>query len=57
VVPIEQSEYFADALKREGKPFTFLRLKNEGHNLEKGETRIEQMVAMRKFLDAHNPAY
>jgi len=57
VVPIAQSIYFAKALKAAGKPYQFLRLPNENHHLEKGETRVKQLKAMAAFLKRNNPAY
>jgi len=56
-VLITQTEIFAKALKRLNKPYKFVRLKNEDHNLKKGETRVLQLTEMRKFLEANNPAY
>ncbi len=56
-VLIKQTEIFADALRRAKKPYKFIRLKNEDHNLKKGETRVQQLTEMKKFLQEHNPAY
>lgn len=54
-VPIEQGELLADALERAGKPYEFVRLEGEGHNLLRGETRTQWFEALDRFLEAHNP--
>lgn len=56
VVPIKQSEIFANALKAAGKPYEFARLANENHNITFQSTRIKTLQAMDAFLAKHNPA-
>jgi dienelactone hydrolase len=56
VVPIKQSEIFANALKNAGKPHEFVRLANENHNITFQSTRIKTLQAMDAFLAKHNPA-
>jgi dipeptidyl aminopeptidase/acylaminoacyl peptidase len=56
VVPIKQSEIFANALKAQGKPYEFARLANENHNITFQSTRIKTLQAMDTFLAKHNPA-
>lgn len=55
IVPIEQSEIMADALEKSGKPYEFVRLEGENHNILYGETRIEMMQALERFVKKHNP--
>ncbi len=55
IVPIEQSEIMADALEEAGKPYEFVRLEGENHNILVGETRIEMMEALERFVLEHNP--
>ena len=55
VVPIEQSEIMAGALQAAGKPYEFVRLEGENHNILIGETRIEMMEALERFVMEHNP--
>jgi dipeptidyl aminopeptidase/acylaminoacyl peptidase len=55
VVPISQSEAMEDALKKAGKPVTFIRLEGEDHWLSKAETRLQMLQATVQFLEANNP--
>lgn len=56
VVPIQQSELMANALKAAGKPYEFVRLADENHNMSFASTRIKTLKAMDEFLAKHNPA-
>jgi dienelactone hydrolase len=56
VVPIRQSVIMADALKAAGKPYEFVRLADENHNISFASTRIKTLKAMDEFLAKHNPA-
>lgn len=56
VVPIKQSEIMAEAMKAAGKPFEFVRLADENHNISFASTRIKTLKAMEEFLAKHNPA-
>jgi dipeptidyl aminopeptidase/acylaminoacyl peptidase len=55
VVPYTQSQDFADALKRAGKPFEFVTLKGEDHWLSHGETRLQMLTAAVAFIEKHSP--
>jgi dipeptidyl aminopeptidase/acylaminoacyl peptidase len=55
VVPYEQSRIMADALKRAGKPVTFVTLDGEDHWLSRGATRLQMLQTMTGFLEANNP--
>ncbi len=55
VVPYEQSEAIASALKRAGKSVSFVALKNEDHWLSRGATRLQMLQATVEFLRANNP--
>lgn len=55
IVPIEQSEIMAAALEDAGKPYEFVRLEGENHNILFGETRVEMMEALERFVLEHNP--
>lgn len=56
VVPIEQSEQMASALKSAGKPFEIVRMQGEDHWLSREATRIEMLKAAVAFVQRHNPA-
>jgi len=56
VVPIEQSESMAAALKRAGKPYEYLVMKGEDHRLSREETRIAMLKAAVAFVQKYNPA-
>jgi dipeptidyl aminopeptidase/acylaminoacyl peptidase len=55
VVPIEQSESFAAALKSRGKPVEVVMLKREDHWLSRSETRLQMLQATVDFLERNNP--
>lgn len=52
-VPIEQSEIEEGALKRAGKPVTFVKLEGDDHYLEYSKTRIQLLTEIESFLAAH----
>lgn len=56
VVPLEQSQFMADALKKAGKPHEFVVLKGEDHNISRGRTRLQMLKATLDWLEKHNPA-
>jgi dipeptidyl aminopeptidase/acylaminoacyl peptidase len=56
VVPIEQSESMAAALKRAGKPYEYLVMKGEDHWLSREDTRISMLKAAVAFVQKYNPA-
>jgi len=55
VVPYEQSDVMANALKHAGKSVEFVTLKNEDHWLSRGATRSQMLDATIAFLRANNP--
>jgi dipeptidyl aminopeptidase/acylaminoacyl peptidase len=56
VVPFEQSQIMADALKRAGKPVEMVVLRREDHWLSHGETRLQMLQATMDFVEKNNPA-
>ena len=56
VVPFEQSQIMADALKRAGKPVEMVVLNHEDHWLSHGDTRLQMLQATMDFLARNNPA-
>ncbi|TAL36032.1 MAG: S9 family peptidase [Phenylobacterium sp.] len=55
VVPLEQSEIMADALRKAGKPVELIVQKGEDHWLSRGETRGATLEATMAFVEKHNP--
>jgi dipeptidyl aminopeptidase/acylaminoacyl peptidase len=55
VVPFEQSEIMADALRHAGKSVEFVTLKREDHWLSRSATRFQMLQATVAFLKANNP--
>lgn len=55
VVPIEQSQIMAEALKKAGKPVELITLKGEDHWLSSGTTRLQMLTETVAFLEKHNP--
>jgi dipeptidyl aminopeptidase/acylaminoacyl peptidase len=55
VVPYEQSQIMADALRKAGKSVEFVTLKGEDHWLSRGETRLQMLQATMDFLQKNNP--
>jgi dipeptidyl aminopeptidase/acylaminoacyl peptidase len=53
VVPIAQSEIMAHALEQAGKTYAFIRLAGEDHWLSRGETRLQVLTEIEKFLAAN----
>jgi dipeptidyl aminopeptidase/acylaminoacyl peptidase len=56
VVPFEQSQIMADALKQAGKPYDFVVLNHEDHWLSSSDTRLQMLQATIDFLAKNNPA-
>ena len=56
VVPFEQSQIMADALKKAGKPYDFVVLNHEDHWLSSSDTRLQMLQATMDFLAKNNPA-
>lgn len=55
VVPYDQSDALAKALKRAGKPVELITLQGEDHFLSRGTTRLQMLQATVAFLEKHNP--
>jgi len=55
VVPLQQSQIMADALKKAGKPYELVVMKGEDHWLTRGETRLQMLQAVAGFLERNNP--
>lgn len=55
VVPIKQSNAMASALKRAGKPYKLVVLKDEDHWLSRAETRKRMLEEAMRFVKKHNP--
>jgi cephalosporin-C deacetylase-like acetyl esterase len=55
VVPYEQSQIMADALKRAGKSVDFVTLEHEDHWLSRNATRFQMLQTTVRFLKANNP--
>jgi dipeptidyl aminopeptidase/acylaminoacyl peptidase len=56
VVPFEQSDAMADALKHAGKSVELIALKREDHWLSRSATRQQMLDATVAFLQKNNPA-
>jgi len=56
VVPFEQSQWMADAMKAAGKPVEFVPLVGEDHWMSRSETRQKMLTAMVGFIEKNNPA-
>ena len=56
VVPYEQSEVMAAALKKAGKSVELITLNDEDHWLSRSATRQQTLDASIAFLRQHNPA-
>jgi dipeptidyl aminopeptidase/acylaminoacyl peptidase len=57
VVPYDQSEKMAKALKDADKTVEFVTLKNEDHWLSRSETRLQMLDETIRFLKKYNPPY
>jgi dipeptidyl aminopeptidase/acylaminoacyl peptidase len=55
VVPLEQSQIFAAALKKAGKPHELVVQKGEDHWLSRGDTRLQTLETTMAFVEKHNP--
>jgi dipeptidyl aminopeptidase/acylaminoacyl peptidase len=56
VVPFNQSQIMANALRKAGKPVELVELKGEDHWLSRTGTRLQMLQATASFLQANNPA-
>ena len=55
IVPIEQSQLMASAMKAAGKPVEFVTLVDENHYLTKAATRTQTLEALQAFLAKNLP--
>lgn len=55
VVPFDQSVKLDKAMRRAGKPVTFIALDGEDHWLSTGKTRTEMLQAAIDFIEKYNP--
>jgi dipeptidyl aminopeptidase/acylaminoacyl peptidase len=55
VVPFEQSQHMADAMKAAGKPVELVTLIDENHYLTKAATRTQTLEALQAFLAKNLP--
>jgi len=55
VVPLEQSQIMAAALKKAGKPYELIVQKGADHWLSRGDTRLQTLEATMAFVEKHNP--
>jgi dienelactone hydrolase len=55
VVPYEQSQMMADALRKAGKDVQMVTLEREDHHLSRGATRLQMLEAVVAFLEKNNP--
>jgi dipeptidyl aminopeptidase/acylaminoacyl peptidase len=55
VVPLEQSQIMADALRKAGKPVELVIEPGEDHWLSRGETRLQMLQATMAFVEKYNP--
>lgn len=56
VVPFDQSERMADALRRSDKPHRLVVLREEDHWLSRADTRLQMLEETLAFVQQHNPA-
>ena len=55
-VPIKQSRWMVEALKKAGKPYRYLEQKEGDHHFSRAEDRLEFLKATKAFLDKYNPS-
>ena len=55
IVPFEQSQIMADALKKAGKPVALVPLEGEDHWLSRGTTRLKMLTEAVAFVEKYNP--
>lgn len=53
IVDFDQSDDFFDALENADKEVEFVKIKDEGHNFLKNESRIKTLTAIDTFLNKH----
>ena len=55
-VPVKQSRWLVEALKKEGKTYQYLEQKEGDHHFSRAEDRLEFLKATKAFLDKYNPS-
>lgn len=55
-VPVKQSRWLVEELKKAGKPHQYLEQKLGDHHFSRAEDRLEFLRASKAFLDRHNPS-
>ena len=55
-VPVKQSRWLADELKKAGKTYQYLEQKEGDHHFSRAEDRLEFLKATKAFLDKYNPS-
>ena len=55
VVPLEQSQIMAEALRKAGKPVELVVQVGADHWLSRGDTRLQTLASTVAFLEKHNP--
>ena len=55
VVRYDQSQTMADAMKKAGKPVSFVTLDGEDHWLSRGATRLKMLTETVAFVEKNNP--
>jgi dipeptidyl aminopeptidase/acylaminoacyl peptidase len=55
VVPLEQSQLMADALRKAGKPVELVVQPGADHWLSRGDTRLQTLQATMAFVEKNNP--
>ncbi len=54
-VPVKQSRWLAEELKKAGKTYQYIEQKEGDHHFSRAEDRLEFLKATKAFLDKHNP--
>jgi dienelactone hydrolase len=55
-VPVKQSRWLVEELKKAGKPHEYLEQKLGDHHFSRAEDRLQFLKASKAFLDRHNPS-
>ena len=55
-VPVKQSRWMVEALKKAGKTHQYIEQKEGDHHFSRAEDRLEFLTATKAFLDKYNPS-
>ena len=55
-VPVKQSRWLVEALKKAGKTHQYIEQKDGDHHFSRAEDRLEFLKATKAFLDKYNPS-